>query len=104
MDVEGGETTLFEEAQRFRQPRLWVVVVGVAALVWRGTVQQILLGTPFGSNPAPRAPARTIPKRCERRLMTHRRGIGFLPPAPARAFPPRRSGPAGARTGAIVAV
>ncbi len=48
-----GKTVLFEEVQHFRQPWLWVVVLGIAALQWWGFVQQILLDTPFGSNPAP---------------------------------------------------
>jgi len=53
MVVEGKETVLFEEVQYFRQPLLWAVVLGTAALPWWGFVQQILLGAPIGSNPAP---------------------------------------------------
>jgi hypothetical protein len=43
----------FREEQRFRQPWVWVLVLGVAALQWWGWIQQILLGQPFGDNPAP---------------------------------------------------
>ena len=46
---------LFKEVQHVRQPWVWVVVLGIAALQWWGFVQQILLGIPFGSNPAPDA-------------------------------------------------
>jgi hypothetical protein len=53
MNVAGDETVLFWEVQHFRQPWLWAVVLGIAALQWWGFVQQILLGIPFGSNPAP---------------------------------------------------
>lgn len=53
MNVAGGGLVMFEEVQRFRQPWLWAVVAGIAALQWWGFVQQILLGIPFGSKPAP---------------------------------------------------
>lgn len=43
----------FREEQRFRQVWIWVLVLGVAALQWWGWIQQILLGQPFGDNPAP---------------------------------------------------
>jgi len=44
---------LYHEEQHFRQWWLWVLVVGLAALGWWSLVQQILLGRPFGDNPAP---------------------------------------------------
>jgi hypothetical protein len=53
MGVEGEEQVLFEEVQRFRQPWVWAVVLGIAALQWWGFVQQIVLGIPFGNKPAP---------------------------------------------------
>jgi|GEM_PF-84911 len=53
MDVEGGDAILFEEEQGFRQPWLVALVAGIAVLIWWGTVQQIVLGIPFGTNPAP---------------------------------------------------
>ena len=44
---------LFREVQRFKQPWLWIIIYGIAALAWYGFVQQIIFGRPFGSNPAP---------------------------------------------------
>lgn len=46
-------STIFHEEQRFRQPWVWVLVLGIAAVQWWGWVQQIVLGQPFGSNPGP---------------------------------------------------
>lgn len=43
----------FHEEQRFRQPWIWLLIFGIAALQWWGWVQQIWLGQPFGDNPAP---------------------------------------------------
>lgn len=42
---------LFKERQHFRQPWLWVVIFGVAALFWGGFIAQVLLGGNFGSKP-----------------------------------------------------
>ncbi|MCJ8164109.1 DUF6141 family protein [Pontibacter sp. E15-1] len=41
----------FREKQRFRQPWLWVVVLGVAGLFWAGFISQVLFGAVFGSRP-----------------------------------------------------
>lgn len=43
----------FHEEQRFRQPWVWALILGVAALQWWGWIQQILLGRPYGDNPGP---------------------------------------------------
>jgi hypothetical protein len=43
----------FREVQRFDQWWLAPLVLGIAALGWWSFVQQILLGRPFGSDPAP---------------------------------------------------
>jgi hypothetical protein len=43
---------MYIEEQRFRQWWIWVIVVVVAAIGWWGFVQQIVLGEPFGNNPA----------------------------------------------------
>ena len=43
----------FHEEQPFRQPWLWLLILGLAALQWWGFVQQIVLGQPWGTNPAP---------------------------------------------------
>lgn len=45
--------TTFHEEQRFRQPWIWALVLGIAALQWWAWVQQIVLGRPFGDNPGP---------------------------------------------------
>ena len=44
---------LFREVQRFRQVWLWVLLLAIAASTIWGAVQQLLLGIPFGNNPAP---------------------------------------------------
>jgi len=43
---------MFREVQKFHQWWVWLLVYGLAALTWYGFVQQIILGQPFGSNPA----------------------------------------------------
>ncbi|MBN1189513.1 MAG: hypothetical protein JXA46_07165 [Dehalococcoidales bacterium] len=44
---------LYRETQHFRQWWIWALVLFIAALSLYGAVQQIILGIPFGSNPAP---------------------------------------------------
>ena len=43
----------FHEVQKVRQWWVWVLVYGAAALTWYGFIQQIVLGKPFGTHPAP---------------------------------------------------
>jgi hypothetical protein len=43
---------LFREVQHFRQPWLWLLVLGVSGVTLYAMVQQLFLGKPFGSNPA----------------------------------------------------
>jgi hypothetical protein len=43
----------FEETQRFTQWWIWLPIGGVAALAWFGVYQQVVLGRPWGTNPAP---------------------------------------------------
>jgi hypothetical protein len=43
----------FREEQKFRQWWVWLLVYGAAALAWYSFIQQIILGQPWGSNPAP---------------------------------------------------
>ena len=50
MHERGG---LFREVQHFRQRWLWALLLAIAALSVWGAVQQLLLGIPFGNNPAP---------------------------------------------------
>ncbi len=42
----------FREEQRFRQPWLWLIVVGTAGMAWYGAATQLLMGRPFGDRPA----------------------------------------------------
>jgi hypothetical protein len=44
---------LFRETQRFRQWLIWALVLFTAILSLYGAFQQLILGIPFGSNPAP---------------------------------------------------
>lgn len=46
-------TPRFEERQRFTQPWLWIFLAAVIGLMTWGFVQQIVLGEPWGSQPAP---------------------------------------------------
>jgi len=41
------------EVQRFRQPWLWLLIAGIFGVTVWGFVEQIVLGRPFGQNPAP---------------------------------------------------
>jgi Family of unknown function (DUF6141) len=43
----------YREVQRFRQPWIWLLIAGVFGVTVWGFVQQIVLGKPFGQNPAP---------------------------------------------------
>jgi hypothetical protein len=44
---------LYREVQHFRQVWLWFIVLGLAGLSVYGVVEQLILGRPFGNNPAP---------------------------------------------------
>lgn len=44
---------LFKESQRFRQWWIWALVLIAPAIVVWGMVQQLVLGVPWGNNPAP---------------------------------------------------
>lgn len=46
------ETLFYSEMQYFRQPLLWVLIAFISFLSWWGAVEQLILGRPFGSNPA----------------------------------------------------
>jgi len=52
MATETHDDVLFREVQHFRQPWLWLLVLGVSAVTLYAMVQQIFLGKPFGDNPA----------------------------------------------------
>lgn len=53
--VRASSEVYFRETQRFTQWWLWVIVTGIALLQWDAFIRQILLGQPFGDNPAPDA-------------------------------------------------
>jgi len=46
------DDVLFKEVQRFRQPWILALLLGVVAIYAWGFVQQIVLGVPWGNNPA----------------------------------------------------
>jgi len=52
---KGAAIILFREVQHFRQPWLWLVVLAVSGIAIYGVVEQLILGKPFGNNPAPDA-------------------------------------------------
>ncbi len=46
-------TVYFREEQRFTQPFIWVLILPLSLLAIVGFYQQIIMGRPFGDNPAP---------------------------------------------------
>lgn len=46
---------IYREIQRPRQLLLWVLVLFVTVIMWYGFIQQIVIGIPFGTKPAPDA-------------------------------------------------
>ena len=44
---------ILEERQVFRVWWLWLIVLGIAILIWYGWISQTLLDKPFGQRPAP---------------------------------------------------
>jgi hypothetical protein len=50
---DNGAFCFFREVQRFRQPWLWLLIAIIFGVTVWGFVQQIVLGRPFGQNPAP---------------------------------------------------
>lgn len=53
MNTAENKQIIYHEEQRLRQIWIWIVVLFVTGLAWYGSYQQLILGTPFGSNPAP---------------------------------------------------
>jgi len=43
---------MYNETQRFNQKWLWALVLAIAAMSLYGVFQQLVLGIPFGTNPA----------------------------------------------------
>jgi hypothetical protein len=54
-DEGRGAPCLYREVQHFRQLWLWLLLAGVAGVSIWSFVQQIIIGRPFGQNPAPDA-------------------------------------------------
>ena len=50
MNEPAGE--IFREEQQFRQRWLWLVIVATAGIAWYGFASQVVMGRPFGDNPA----------------------------------------------------
>jgi len=44
---------VFTENQKFKQPWLWVIMIGVTLIPIIGIIQQVILDKPFGNKPAP---------------------------------------------------
>jgi len=42
---------IYHEVQRLRQVWLWVIVLGITALMWYTAIMQLLFHTPVGTNP-----------------------------------------------------
>ena len=53
MKKEKGPHPVYREVQRFRQPWIWVIVLGLAGLVWCAAVSRLVLHRPFGTRPMP---------------------------------------------------
>lgn len=43
----------YQEVQKMKQWWLWMVVLGITALIWYGFIIQIVFGKPWGTNPMP---------------------------------------------------
>ena len=53
MNLDSHSYAAFREEQKFQQVWVWLIVLGIAALVWYSAIQQIVLRRPFGDRPAP---------------------------------------------------
>ncbi|HFJ9426626.1 DUF6141 family protein [Bacillus cereus] len=47
------EQVIFREVQRPQQIWIWILILGIAILMWYGFIQQIIFDIPFGDKPAP---------------------------------------------------
>jgi len=55
MQSSNSDNVIFREVQRLRQIWIWGLVFIIAAFAWYGFIVQVIMGTPFGSKPAPDA-------------------------------------------------
>jgi len=46
------EHVVFREVQRPQQIWVWMLILGIATLMWYGFIQQFILDIPFGDKPA----------------------------------------------------
>jgi len=53
MKRENSTQPIYQETQFFRQPWIWALVLCISLISIYGAVQQLILGKPFGNNPAP---------------------------------------------------
>ncbi len=47
------EKMVYKEIQRSRQKWIWFLLIGILGLFFWGIIQQLILGKPWGNNPAP---------------------------------------------------
>ena len=53
MNQGDGTIPVFREVQKFGQIWIWLIVLGIAALMWYAAVVQLLMHRPFGDRPMP---------------------------------------------------
>jgi hypothetical protein len=52
MNKDATENVTYCKVQRFRQTWIWLLIALLVGIAWYGFLQQIVLGKPFGGNPA----------------------------------------------------
>jgi hypothetical protein len=52
---KSAEDVRYREVQHFRQPWVWILLIGIAALMWYLFFLHFVMGTPAGTRPAPDA-------------------------------------------------
>ena len=52
MNQDATENVTYCKVQQFRQAWIWLLIVLLVGIAWYGFLQQIVLGKPFGGNPA----------------------------------------------------
>lgn len=49
--MNGKNTILFREEQRFNQWWLWLLILVLTSMMWYGAIQQLIFDKPYGTNP-----------------------------------------------------
>jgi hypothetical protein len=49
--MNGKNTILFREEQRFNQWWLWLLILEPTSMMWYGAIQQLIFDKPYGTNP-----------------------------------------------------